>query len=102
LIEPKPIPRSDDRFATVFQINNDLFATMVGVEVYYLVFNNNKFALSGEPVHYLSSKEKFPPNITAVIKGLDSNYYFFRDDYYCKRPLDGSEADLKPPEFVSS
>jgi hypothetical protein len=69
-------------------------------QVYYIERQGVEYKILAE-ITYNETVERFPPNVTAAVKAPDNLIYFFRDEKYCKRPLNGSSLNLKRPQFVN-
>lgn len=76
-----------------------IFAYILNDQVYFIEKRGTDFVRLSEK-NYLKTLERFPPNITAAVKGPGDQIYFFRHDQFCKRELDGRKSNLKPPQFV--
>lgn len=69
-------------------------------QVYYIERQGVEYKILAE-ITYNETVERFPPNVTAAVKAPDNLIYFFRDEKYCKRPLNESSLNLKGPQFVN-
>lgn len=66
---------------------------------YFQIMNGNIY-FNEKRIDLTEVKENFATDIKVTFKGPDNTYYFIRNDYYCRRELNGSQLYLDPPDYV--